>query len=38
MAQVTTLPVLTIPFAFSGLLLPLALLPERCDGSRRHCH
>ena len=28
MAQVTTLPVLTIPFAFSGLLFPLALLPE----------
>lgn len=28
MAQVTTLPVLTIPFALSGLLFPLAMLPE----------
>ena len=28
MAQVTTLPVLTIPLALSGLLFPLAMLPE----------
>ena len=28
MAQVTTLPVLVIPFALSSLLIPLAMLPE----------
>jgi ABC-2 type transport system permease protein len=28
MAQVTTVPVLTIPLALSGLLFPLAMLPE----------
>ncbi|HEY6277289.1 MAG TPA: ABC transporter permease [Streptosporangiaceae bacterium] len=28
MAQVTTLPVLIVPFALSGLMFPLAMLPE----------
>ena len=28
MAQVTTLPVLVIPFVLSGLLIPVAMLPE----------
>lgn len=32
MAQVTTLPVLVIPFVFSGLLIPLGMLPGPLRG------
>jgi ABC-2 type transport system permease protein len=37
LAQVTTMPALWLPLVFSGLLFPLAMLPEPLDGSRRRC-